>query len=343
MALRVLCAPNAFKGSLTAAGAAAAMVRGVRRAGGWGIAFPVADGGDGTADVLGGRRVAVRIVGPFGERLRAWYRRRGAVAFIDVAQAGMARASRRDPLHARSDGIGTLILHAIARGATRVVVALGGSATVDGGTGVLRAMGGWWTDVRGRRWTGGGPPADPADFRCEHAPGIRFTALCDVRTRLFDCARVFGPQKGATAKDVRELGRRLRAMARRIGARAARLPGSGAAGGIGWGLAAAFGAELVPGAAYILQDLGFDAAARRCDLVLTGEGQWDATTAAGKAPWAVRRAAARLGVPSLALCGVVRGRPRGVRAIADSAEAGMRHAARLLEQAAYEAVRAHRP
>lgn len=308
----VLCAPNAFKGTLTAEEAARAMARGVRRAGGRPVLLPVADGGDGTAAVLGGRRVRMTATGPYGERLRVEYRRRGAEAVVEVAQVGLARTKGRDPRRATSLGVAEMIAHAAARGARRVLVALGGSATVDAGLPLLALD---------------RPPA--------------LVGLCDVRTRFLEAPRRFGPQKGATPADVRALEGAFRRLAR-ADRRAARLAGSGAAGGIGWAIAAR-GGELVAGAEYVLDALRFDDALRQSGLVLTGEGAWDATTAAGKAPWAVMRRARRAGVPCLALCGRVAGASTGVRAIAPSAAEAMRRPARWLEDASFRAVRASRP
>ncbi len=305
----VLCAPNAFKGTLTALEAALAMARGARRAGARPVLLPVADGGDGTAAVLGGKRVRMTATGPYGERLRVEYRRKGSDAIVEVAQVGLARTTKRDPVSARSDGVGEMILHAAAGGARRVIVALGGSATVDAGV---------WAVARLAAL-----PALP-----------ELVALCDVGTRFVDAPRRFGAQKGASPGDIRELEREFRELARIPGGRrAANRRGSGAAGGLGWALAL-LGARLLPGADFVLDAVRFDDALRQSDLVLTGEGKWDATTSDGKAPWAVMRAARWAGVPCAALCGRVDRPSRGVIAIANSAKEGMRRAARLLEETA---------
>lgn len=339
----VLCAPNAFKGTLTAVEAARAMARGAKRAGATPILLPVADGGDGTAEVLGGRRVRMTATGPFGEKLRVEYRMRaGGEAVIEVAQVGLARTRGRDPLRARSDGLGEMMADALRRGARRLVVALGGSATVDGGAGMARALGVRFLDRRGRAWARGGPPESPfAVDACGLDPrwrGVRIDAACDVRTPLRECARVFGPQKGASPADVGELSRRLRRMAAVADPEVARLPGSGAAGGIGWALAALFGARLRPGAKFVLAETGFRKALAKADLVLTGEGKWDATTRAGKAPWAVVAAAEHAGVPVVALCGVVEGRSRVARELGGIRGGGMKAEARRLEEASARVV-----
>ena len=337
--MRVLCAPNAFKGSLTAHEAARAIARGARRAGASTVVFPVADGGDGTATVLGGARVKLVVTGPYGERLPVEYRMRaGGEAVVEVAQVGLARTKLRDPMRARSDGVGEMIRDAIVRNARRVVLAVGGSATVDGGAGMVRALGGMWYVKGMRPWTRGGPPDQPVAFEAPDLRGCEVVAACDVGTRLDEAAGLFGPQKGATPDEVRELARRLEQMAGFGPRRAARLSGSGAAGGIGWAVAAQLGGRLQPGAAMVLEALGFDRALRLCDLVLTGEGRWDRTTSEGKAPWAVVRAARRAGIPAVALCGQVIGKSRVARAIAASSEEGLSKAAQLLEDAASAAV-----
>ena len=311
--MKVLCAPNAFKGTLTALEAAKAMARGVRRAGGCPILLPVADGGDGTAAILGGNRVRMIASGPYGERLRVEYRRKGRRAVVEVAQVGLARTNRREPALATSLGVAEMIVHAAKRGAREVIVALGGSASVDAGAGLLAGL-----------------------SKLTMRP--RLVAACDVSTRFLDAPRRFGPQKGATRAEVADLERYFRGIVMIPGGRrAARLPGSGAAGGIGWALAL-LGADLRPGAAFVLDALHFDDALRHCDFVLTGEGKWDTTTREGKAPWEVMRRARRAGVPCIALCGVVEGRPRGVRAIAASGRTGSSQAARRLEDASCSAV-----
>jgi glycerate 2-kinase len=309
--IRVLCAPNAFKGTLTALEAAQAMARGVRRAGGRPVLLPVADGGDGTAAVLGGRRVRMVATGPYGERLRVEYRRRGSDAIVEVAQVGLARTKRRKPLMATSLGVAEMILHASRHGARRILVALGGSATVDAGVPLLGEL-----------------------FAMPRMP--KLVGICDVGTRFVQAPRLFGPQKGASPGEVRALERKFRGLAREFpgGPLAAIIPGSGAAGGIGWAILL-LGGNLFPGAAFVLDTIRFYDALRHCGLVLTGEGKWDATSNEGKAPFEVMRRAKRAGIPCLALCGAVAGRATGVIAIGKSAAVGMRRAPTLLEEAAY--------
>jgi glycerate kinase len=205
---------------------------------------------------------------------------------------------------------------------------------------MLRALGFWFVDGNGDRWERGGPPRAPAGFETiglrESLRAFPFVGCCDVLSRFLDAPRLYGPQKGASANEVAELTRRLRRLARFAPPEDARLPGSGAAGGLGWALAAFLDARLVPGAKLVLDEIGFDRELRSADLLLTGEGKWDRTTREGKAPWEAMRRARRAGVPCAALCGRVEGRARGVRAIARSAAEGMRRAAALLEKAACE-------
>jgi glycerate 2-kinase len=272
--VRALLCPASLKGVLTARAAAAALARGVRAAGGDAIELPVADGGEGTADVLhavlGGEWREVVVSDPLGRPHPArWLRLPDGRAVVEAAAAiGLPLLTRaeRDPLATSSRGLGELVSAAVADGPAELVVGLGGSATVDGGAGlreVLRAL------------------------------PVRATVLCDVRTTLADAARLFGPQKGATAETVPVLERRLKA--REELAPYAELPGAGAAGGLGAAFAA-LGAELVEGAPAVLELVGFDEGLREADLVVTGEGQVDRTTAEGKAPGVVAARCAEAGV-----------------------------------------------
>lgn len=327
----MVCAPNAFKGSLGAAAAAAAMAAGVRDAGGGAVAVevPVADGGDGTLDVLlaaaggAGRAEAVLVSGPLGGAVDA---RLGWVA-ADTAVVEMAEAAGlrlvpsggRDPLRATTYGVGELVRAAVDRGARRLVVGVGGSASTDGGAGLIAALGARLFDAsgaelpRGGGWLGaldridlGG--LDPRLREC------RIEVAVDVRSPLLGpagAAAVFGPQKGASPADVARLEAGLAHYAAiacaAVGAPVSRAaePGMGAAGGSAFGLAVVCGAVLVPGAALVCDLVGLDGALAGAWLVLTGEGRLDASTSAGKAPAEVARRAAAGGVPCIALAGSV--------------------------------------
>jgi len=312
--VRVVVAPNAFKGCLTAQEAADAIARGVKNAGAEPEIVPVADGGDGTLDVLvagvGGTVMGVIGRGPLGLPVRAHLGRlsdgSGVVEMAQASGLSLIPEGERDPMRASSYGTGELIKGALARRPSRVLVALGGSATVDGGTGLARALGVRFLDADGKDLPEGGGPLERLaridlsrlDPRFHEAPVI---ACFDVSNPLLGpegAARVFGPQKGASADQVEILERGLSRLAERLsadlGADVAETPGAGAAGGTG-AMLAALGAELLPGAGVVLDAVGFDARLETADLVLTGEGRLDRQSLSGKAPVAVARAcAARL-------------------------------------------------
>lgn len=272
--MRALLCPASLKGVLSAAAAASALARGVRDVGGVPDELPVADGGEGTASALhaalGGEWREAQAQDPLGRPVVArWLRLPDGRAVVEAAAAvGLPLLSpeERDPLRATSRGLGELVCAALMEQPTSLVVALGGSATVDGGRGLREVV--------------------------ERLP-VPTVVLCDVLTQLHDAARLFGPQKGASPDDVVELERRL------AGDDALRpyalLPGAGAAGGLGAALAS-LGAELVPGASAVLDLVGFDGRLALADLVVTGEGQVDRTTAEGKAPAEVARRARGAGV-----------------------------------------------
>ena len=327
--MRILVAPDSFKGTLSAAEAARAMARGAceaLRASGGRCEIdlcPIADGGEGTLDAIAAavraRRHGVDVEGPLGEPARVeWGSWTGAsgerFALVETsAGAGWRHVppDRRDPERTTTYGLGRMIGAACAPGADVLCVALGGSATVDGGTGVAQALGARFELD---------PPLGPGERmrggrlgdirRIEPSIGVggacpRVVALCDVDNPLTGprgAAPVFGPQKGATAAQVERLDAglaNLAAYAREAGLAAdPEAPGSGAAGGLGYGLAAFLGAEIRSGAEFVLDAVGFEARVRGADLVLTGEGRLDAQTIGGKAVWRVARAAAAVGVPS---------------------------------------------
>ena len=319
---RALAAPASLKGVLAAREAAAALAAGLAEAGVECEQCPVADGGEGTADalssVLGGVWHETTVADPLGRPVAArWLELPDGTAVVEAAAAvglGLVAPEERDPLRASSRGLGELILAAEgATGARRLLVCLGGSATVDGGRGLREVV-----------------SSLPPETR----------VACDVASPLLDAARLFAQQKGADDAAVVELERRL--AADEVLAPYAQLPGAGAAGGLG-GALASLGAELVPGAALVLDTLGFD---RRLDgvaLVVTGEGTVDRTTREGKAPSEVARRAAARGVACVVFGGVVveplpdvetlalSGDPASVRD--DLRELGARLGARLVDTA----------
>ena len=327
--MRVVCAPNAFKGSITAGDAAAAMALGVVDSGAQPVVVPMADGGDGTIDVLlgadaGSRATQHQVTGPLGEPVTA---RLGTLhdgtAVIEMAEAAglrLLQGRRLDALHATSRGVGELIRAALDRGAHAAIVGVGGSASSDGGAGALQALGVRLRDGSGRDLDPGGAALgelESIDMR-ELDPRlqrVRIEVAVDVRTPLLGdegAARVFGPQKGASPREVAILETglaRLAAIADRDcgAAGLAAAPGAGAAGGLGFGLAL-LGARLVRGAPLVCDLVHLDRAIASAGLVLTGEGRLDSQTAMGKAPSEVARRAAAAGVPCIAIAGTVEDR-----------------------------------
>ncbi|GAB3970478.1 glycerate kinase [Actinoallomurus acanthiterrae] len=323
MSSHVVIAPDKFKGSLTAPQVAAHVAAGLRR-----VhpemrltALPVADGGDGTVDaaVAAGftRRQAV-VSGPTGERVTASYAVRDETAVVELAEASGLRVlpgGVHAPLTASSRGTGELIAAAVAGGARRVVLGLGGSACTDGGTGMVAALGVRLLDSHGRDLPPGGAALRDLDAvdtsaLADHLRGATVVVASDVDSPLLGrdgAARVFAPQKGADPDQVEILEAglaRLDAIVRRdLGMVVAGYLGAGAAGGVGFGALAFLSARIEPGIAYLLDLLGFAAHLEGARLVVTGEGSLDAQSLRGKAPVGVARAAGRAGVPVVAVSG----------------------------------------
>jgi len=328
--MRVILAPDSFKGSLGAVEAAEAMARGVRRAapGAAVDRVPVGDGGEGTLDALvaanGGRVIRRTVTGPLGAPVEArWGRFESGgerVAIIEMAEAaGLGRVppAARDPERTTTAGVGALLEAAREAGARVVLVGLGGSATVDGGCGMAGALGVRFLDERGAVMAGpmtggclGSLGAIEAGRVAGRWAGVSVVGLSDVRSPLLGprgAAAVYGPQKGATPAQVVRLEAglgRLAALWRRdLGRAVSDVPGAGAAGGLGGGLAAFLGARLEPGIDRVLEATAFRSRVRGADLCLTGEGRLDAQTLEGKACLGVARAAWEAGVPTVALVG----------------------------------------
>lgn len=280
----VLVAPDSFKGTFSAAEVAAAVAAGVRSTGREAVEMPVADGGEGTVDVLGGEAVCAAVSGPLGDPVDASFAlREDGSAVVECAAAsglGLVKETERDAWAASTYGTGELIAAACAAGASPVLVAVGGSATTDGGAGAIEAL----------RDAGVSP---------------RMQVLCDVRTPFEDAAGVFGPQKGADPAMVKRLSKRLTSFASSLPKDPRGVPMSGAAGGLAGGLWAQFGARLVPGAPYVLDALGFDAAMRAAIFVVTGEGRLDRQSLQGKAAGEVATRCRQSGVACRAVVGSV--------------------------------------
>jgi glycerate kinase len=296
--VRVVCAPASLKGVLDAVDAAAALAQGVRDGHGEPVELPVADGGEGTAAVLhaalGGEWREAVAEDPLGRALRArWLLLPDGTAVVESAATvglPLLAPEELDPFRASTRGLGLLLRAVLAERPRALLVGLGGSATVDGGAGMRSLL--------------------------DEIP-VPTKIACDVRTTLLDAARLFGPQKGASPGDVVELERRL-AEDGELRPHAG-LEGSGAAGGLGAAFAA-LGGELVPGARLVLETIRFEARVADADLVVTGEGTVDATTAEGKAPAEVARVAAERNVRCLLFGGRVEQAPPGIDTVALSGE-----------------------
>jgi glycerate 2-kinase len=318
--VKVVVAPNAFKGTLTASQAAAAIARGVHEVfpDAEIVQVPVADGGDGTVEALvdanhGEYRVTA-VQGPLGDPVEARYGliEGGRTAVAELATASglvLIDAARRDPRKASTFGFGQLLDAARRDGVSTIIAGIGGSATNDAGAGMAQALGVRLLDAEGRELPRGGAPlinlARVDASRLDPAwRSVKVRVACDVTNPLTGptgASHVYGPQKGADAAMVEELDRALKRFGDVVGIDD--LPGAGAAGGTGAGLVAFLGATLEPGAPLVVEATGFDARMPGSDLVITGEGRVDEQTAFGKAPGEVAKRASKAGVPVLLVAG----------------------------------------
>ncbi|WP_036166537.1 glycerate kinase [Massilia sp. 9096] len=329
--MKIVIAPDSFKESLSALQVAAAIEAGMREV--WPDAeylkVPVADGGEGTVqaliDATGGRRAAVRVTGPLGEPVDAFYGLvddrdggEGLLAVIEMAAASGLESvppARRDPLVTTTRGTGELILHALDAGARRFVLGVGGSATNDGGAGMLQALGVRLLDGGGGEiGAGGGALAQLAridasalDARVRDSD---FQVASDVANPLVGpngASAIFGPQKGATPEVVAQLDANLRRYAaiveRDLGQDVAEVPGAGAGGGIAAAMMVFLNGRMRPGVEIVTEAVGLAGALAGADLVVTGEGRIDGQTVNGKTPMGVARVAARHGVPVIGIAG----------------------------------------
>jgi glycerate kinase len=324
--LKIVVAPNSFKGSLSASQAAAAIARGVREAIPTAevVEIPVADGGEGTVEALvSARKGAFRsaqVAGPLGDPVQAVFGqidggRTGVVELASASGLTLVPTEKRDPRKASTYGFGQLLEAARQQGVSSIIAGIGGSATNDGGAGMAEALGYRFLDARGRELPRGGAALLHLDridgSRLDPAwRSINVMVASDVTNPLTGpegASFVYGPQKGADAEAVRELDRALARLAevieRDLGMKVSDLPGAGAAGGAGAGLIAFLGARLVPGAPLVVDASGFDQALPGAWLVITGEGRVDGQTAYGKAPGEVARRAQAAGIRTLLLAG----------------------------------------
>ncbi|HGS4570290.1 glycerate kinase [Vibrio cholerae] len=324
--MKVVIAPDSFKESLTAKQVCDAIQAGLARV--WHdakfVAIPVADGGEGTVqslvDATQGRLVEVKVMGPQGKRVEAFYGMLGdnQTAVIEMAAASGLHhvpVAQRDPKLTTSFGTGELIRHALDQGVTKLIIGLGGSATNDGGVGMLAALGARFTNADGDpiQLTGGGlrelTHIDLQDFdpRLQNSDIL---VACDVNNPLCGdkgASAVFGPQKGATPEDVQLLDGTLRQFGllteKVTGKMVLESAGAGAAGGMGAALLAYAQARLRPGIEIVLETVQLAHQVSDADLVITGEGRIDSQTVHGKTPMGVAKVAKRFDVPVLALCG----------------------------------------
>ncbi len=289
-------------------------------------AAPMADGGEGTVqalvDATGGETVRLTATGPLGEPVEAFYGLLGdgRTAAIEMAAASglpLVAADRRDPTVTTTWGTGELILAAVRRGARRLILGIGGSATNDGGAGMAQALGFRLLDASGKELPPGG--AALAGLERIEAPSpsplpedLETLVACDVDNPLCGptgASQVYGPQKGATAEQVAmldaALARYANVLRRDLGVSVLSLPGAGAAGGLGAGLVAFLGGSLVPGIELVIEAVGLRETLAGADLCITGEGCLDSQTPNGKTPAGVARLAAELGVPVVAIGGCV--------------------------------------
>ncbi len=335
--MKIVIAPDSFKENLTSLQVGKAIEKGIRRVLPKARVdiVPMADGGEGTVqslvDATGGKIIRKKVTGPLGAPVTARYGLLGdgQTAVIEMAEASglpLLPRDKRDPLKATTYGTGELLLDAIKRGASSIIVGLGGSATVDGGVGMAQALGVRFIDKSGRELApraGGGALAQIAAIDSRQiAPGVRKTRVivaCDVDNPLCGrkgAAHVFGPQKGASPEMVKRLDANLKNLGmvikKDLKKDVLKLAGAGAAGGLGAGLVAFTGARLKSGVDIVIEATGLAAHLKGADLVITGEGRVDFQTAFGKTPAGVAKTARRQKIPVVAIGGGLADDARGV-------------------------------
>ncbi len=371
--MKIVLAPQAFKGSLPATEVAAAMALGLRRVlpDADIVEIPLADGGEGTVETMvsatGGKLMTDRVTGPLGAPVTATWGilGDGKTAVIEMAAAsgiGLVPASRLDPLSATSHGTGELILAALETGCREIVVGLGGSASNDAGAGMAQALGAKLLDSQGRELARGGAALkdmariDVSSLDARLASS-RVSAACDVTNPLLGrngASWVYGPQKGASADMCRQLDEALSnfaaVVAKDLGVTVSDIPGAGAAGGLGAGMIAFLGARILPGIDVISDAVKLSERLEGADLILTGEGRLDGQTLSGKAVAGVAARAHAQGIPAIAIAGQLSSdmtelRSRGITAALSITSGPMTideaidDAARLIADTAERAIR----
>jgi glycerate 2-kinase len=325
--MRVLIAPNSMKGTLTAIEFANAVEKGLNKAGIFDIIkLPVADGGDGTAEVLASiyksRYITCNVIDPLGRKIESGYFiGKDLTAIIEMASASglkLLKSSEYSAINTTSFGTGQLIEHAIKSGAKTILLGVGGSATVDGGMGALMALGVKFYGSMGEIKIGNGNNMGSILFiDCSEAHrllnDVKIIILTDVKNPILGeegAVRVFAPQKGATVKQIEILEKNLSLFAgslfQTMGKNVSQLAGGGAAGGIAASFKCLLNAEIVDGAFFILEKLKFSELAVLSDVIITGEGRIDSTTFNGKAPGAILEIASEMDKPVFAICGETR-------------------------------------
>lgn len=315
--MRILIACDSFKGSLSSSEAAAACAEGLRELypDAEVTALAVADGGEGTLEALssidGAEWRSCRVSNPCGDVLTASWIKLGSTAFIESASAiglPLLAKERRNPMYCSSYGLGEMMANALSEACTKIYVGLGGSATCDGGLGMLAALGYRFLDKDGLiiKWPRGIDMIDVESIEASK-PMVEIIGLCDVEAVLIGphgASYLFAPQKGASKEDLVFLDKGLTHLSGVVGD-SGMAAGDGAAGGIAWAIRSLLGGRLQAGAEAILDAVGFDRFLAETDLVITGEGRIDATTMIGKLPSAVLRRCQRAGVPCVAIGGCV--------------------------------------
>ncbi|MES4611598.1 MAG: glycerate kinase [Ewingella sp.] len=324
--MKIVIAPDSFKESLSALEVAKAIESGFREIfpDAQYVKLPVADGGEGTVEAMvaatHGKVVKVKVTGPLGEPIEAFFGLSGDsnVAFIEMAAASGLESvpqAKRNPLKTTSFGTGELIRHALDHGVKHCIIGIGGSATNDGGAGMVQALGGKLLDTQGQQIGQGGGALEQLSSIdiSELDPRIkdcRFEVACDVTNPLTGkngASAIFGPQKGATPEMVKQLDGYLAHFAKLIKGSlnidVDSLPGAGAAGGMGAGLHAFCGAQLRQGIEIVTEALGLEALVKDATLVITGEGRIDSQSINGKVPIGVARVAKRYNKPVIGIGG----------------------------------------
>jgi glycerate 2-kinase len=326
--MHILIAPNAFKNSLAAPDVADAINGGLQQSNLHCTThcFPVGDGGDGTAELilkhLNGVNIPVEVHNPLGRKITSSFgliddRKTAVIEMADASGLRLLKTTEFEPLHATSYGTGELIKHALNKGVSKIILCIGGSATIDGGAGILQVLGFAFLDKQ-KKESSNIPESlveldmisfSEVDERIIHCELI---VLCDVENMLLGeqgAAAIFGPQKGASPDDVKKLEASLSKLRdvvlRQTGKDISLIKHGGAAGGVAAGLSALLNAQLVNGIDYFLSLTGFDKALEKADLVITGEGSIDVQTLQGKGPFGVAKKAKEKGIPVIGLAGKV--------------------------------------